>query len=164
MWHALISRSTLSVLMLTFPWMASGAVPSHVRPADDRTIIQAIAAVRKEARVADNKPIVLVPVYEAGCPSCTKMYRKGDALLDSCQQPSYQLIYMAPVYRRAQWASLNRMNAYPVRTVADVGMACSEAIGSSAQSPKVVVVWGSSYRIVDYSLEAMCAAMRDLRK
>ncbi|MCU0330716.1 MAG: hypothetical protein MUC47_07015, partial [Candidatus Kapabacteria bacterium] len=62
------------------------------------------------------------------------------------------------------WASLNRMNAYPVRTVADVGMACSEAIGSSAQSPKVVVVWGSSYRIVDYSLEAMCAAMRDLRK
>lgn len=105
---------------------------------------------------------VIVPVHYTGCATCVKIYLAGSKLLDDCATKGYSLVYIAPVNRRVQWASLDKANSYPVKTIPDVQQKLTKAIGSSADDQRALVVRGTSYRIVRYDINEICKAMAEL--
>lgn len=105
---------------------------------------------------------VIVPVHFTGCPTCVKIYLAGNKLLDDCATKGYSLVYIAPVNRRVQWASLDKANSYPVKTIPDLQHKLTKAIGSTADEQRVLVVRGTRYRIVKYDIHEICKAMAEV--
>lgn len=154
-------RLSLTALLLTSALLARATPPLT----DDQAVWKELGEVLAETRFrATEDSYVVVPIHFTGCPSCVKIYIRGDDLLDGCSTRGFGLVYIAPVDRRVQWSALTRSNSYPVKTVPDVQHKLTKAIGSSPDSQKALVVSGMQYRIVAYDITAICAAMAELKK
>lgn len=154
-------RLSLTALLLTSALLARATPPLT----DDQAVWKALGEVLAETRFrATEDSYVVVPVHFTGCPSCVKIYIRGDDLLDGCSTRGFGLVYIAPVDRRVQWSALTRSNSYPVKTIPDMRHQLTEAIGSTPKTQKAIVVHRGQYRIVAYDITAICAAMAELKK
>lgn len=147
----------MTSLLFAFVFMTT-----MITAADD-AVQQALPEVLSSANLRYGaNSYVIVPVHFTGCATCVKVYLAGTTLLDECAAKGYSLVYIAPVNRRVQWASLDKANSYPVKTIPDVQQKLTKAIGSSVNHQRALVVRGTTYRIVRYDINEICKAMADL--